>query len=343
MKKAWMSGCLAAVLALSLGISALAAGIGGFQLNQLDKSFSDVKTEQWFSPWVHEAVRYGLLKGKSDTAFCPDEGITLAELVVLAARLRNTYYGGSEADFEAQPGENWYQPYVDYCSGRAAFIDSDVIPRIRKGHADDPANRAETAYFLAQALPTEAYTPQNTVAVIPDIAEDDWSGFEVYRLYRAGITQGKDAAGTFDPFAGILRSEVAAMLVRLVDPDRRLSFTLKELPMVSGRYYEQNNANAPGNWIEFNAAERTFTINVNLYEGYGQVVGSYTASGTAQSGAIYCTVEGRNFQGWLGDDVMGINLRVESGRITVLAIYAPSQPDGSGILCSIWPGAVFAA
>ena len=49
----------------------------------------------------------------------------------------------------------------------------------------------------------------------------------IYTFYRAGILTGSDAAGTFHPASTIVRSEAAAILVRMYDASYRVNITLK--------------------------------------------------------------------------------------------------------------------
>ena len=46
------------------------------------------------------------------------------------------------------------------------------------------------------------------------------------RLYRAGVLTGSDDAGSFRPNTTIRRSEAAAIVTRMADPDLREQFTL---------------------------------------------------------------------------------------------------------------------
>ena len=48
----------------------------------------------------------------------------------------------------------------------------------------------------------------------------------VYTLYRAGVLTGSDDAGSFRPNTTIRRSEAAAIVTRMADPDLREQFTL---------------------------------------------------------------------------------------------------------------------
>ena len=53
------------------------------------------------------------------------------------------------------------------------------------------------------------------------------AGSEVYTLYRAGIIAGSDEYGTFNPDSRIRRSEVAAILVRILDASKRVNAPAK--------------------------------------------------------------------------------------------------------------------
>ena len=85
--------------------------------------------------------------------------------------------------------------------------------------------RQEFAAIVANALPSEALPAINSVPFgsIPDVYRSDAA---IYKLYRAGILAGNDAAGTFRPNSPITRAEVATILVRMADPNARVLFRL---------------------------------------------------------------------------------------------------------------------
>ena len=49
----------------------------------------------------------------------------------------------------------------------------------------------------------------------------------IYKLYRAGIVQGIDAAHNCNPDSNIKRSEVAAILTRMMNDEARIEFGIK--------------------------------------------------------------------------------------------------------------------
>ena len=58
---------------------------------------------------------------------------------------------------------------------------------------------------------------------LPDVKATSSKYYEsIYKLYRAGITQGNDSTGTFAPSKYINRAKTAAILVRLLDEDERV-------------------------------------------------------------------------------------------------------------------------
>ena len=86
------------------------------------------------------------------------------------------------------------------------------------------------AALLGSALPDAALAPINAVAddSLPDIRLSDEFGPAVYRLYRAGVLTGSDAAGSFRPDATISRGAAAAIATRLLRPELRKTLSFYE-------------------------------------------------------------------------------------------------------------------
>ena len=54
----------------------------------------------------------------------------------------------------------------------------------------------------------------------------DSYGAAVYKLYQAGVLTGNDEAGTFAPMTNIKRSEVAAIVNRMMHAENRITDSL---------------------------------------------------------------------------------------------------------------------
>ncbi|MBR3997021.1 MAG: InlB B-repeat-containing protein, partial [Clostridia bacterium] len=230
--KRFLSAFLAIILCIGvLPITSIAAGTNNgldhFTKSNIytDSVFTDVQESDWFYDNVKSVYEYALMRGKGDGIFDPENGVTLAETVTIAARLHAMYYIGMDVFGESDP---WYQTYVDYAE------DNGIVDEMIDDYTI-PATRSEFADILANALPDSALEEINIVAYngIPDVSLSDSYGRSVYKLYRAGIMIGNDDIGTFAPESNIRRCEVAAIVTRMVDPALRQSVQLGEEYTVS--------------------------------------------------------------------------------------------------------------
>ncbi|MCR5262254.1 MAG: S-layer homology domain-containing protein, partial [Clostridiales bacterium] len=184
-------------------------------------TFIDVPEDEWYYADVEKAVSSGLISGKSEEIYAPDDFLTLAETVKLAACMNELYTAGAVT---LAPGDPWYAPYVAYASENG-IIDSD------DGYSwNETASRAEFAEIFARALPDEALAAINAVAdeSIPDVGDETAGKDAIYSLYRAGVLTGSDDQHSFRPDDNIKRSEVAAIVTRMMDEESRQSFSLGE-------------------------------------------------------------------------------------------------------------------
>ena len=164
------------------------------------------------------AWEMGLINGKTTTLFAPDDNLTYAEAVKLAACMHQKYTTGSVTLTNGSP--NWWDSYVTYAKA------NNIINKDYEWNA--PATRAGYMEIFANALPVAALGAINTVAdgAIPDVPMTHPQAAAIYKLYRAGIVQGVGAAHNCNPGSYIKRSEVAAILTRMMDPDSRVSINM---------------------------------------------------------------------------------------------------------------------
>ena len=205
--KRWLSLLLALVLILSaVSMTVLAVN-----------PFTDVPQSQWYYADIDHAYQNGLINGKTATLYKPDDFLTYAEAVKLAAAMNQRYTTGSVT---LQNGTPWYQTYVDYCKTKG-IIDVDY-------QWDQPATRAGYIEIFAHALPDSAMTEINDVpdGAIPDVPMSHPQAAPIYKLYRVGILQGNNLQRTCNPGANIKRSEVAAILTRMMDSSKRIQFSM---------------------------------------------------------------------------------------------------------------------
>ena len=177
--------------------------------------FTDVSWESWYADSVYYAAEMGLVTGTGDgTTFSPNDNMSFAEAITLAARMHALYYG-IEIDTTAAGGA-WFQPYIDYA-------EENGIP-CKYSDYNAKVTRADYLHIFYAALPEEEYTAENTVpdGSVPDVGMSHQYADEIYTFYRAGIINGTDDKGSFMPNDRIMRCEVAAILCRMMDPAFRM-------------------------------------------------------------------------------------------------------------------------
>ncbi len=187
--------------------------------DELVNPFDDVAKDAWYHDEIVKAVDTGIINGKSETKFAPDDLLTYAEALKLAACMNQVYLNG---EVTLTTGEPWYKPYVDYCKANKIAV--------KEYNMDDNATRAGYMEIFAKALPDEAFTEINKIpdGSILDVKNSATYAHYVYRLYRAGIVTGVDEKHNCKPNDNILRSEVAAIISRMMNKDERVEFSMTE-------------------------------------------------------------------------------------------------------------------
>lgn len=208
---------LLALLLTALPFASLAA----------EMNFTDVPKTAWYYEDVRLAVQGGLVNGKTATTYAPNDNVTYAETVKLAACMYKLTSTGSTDFARSSP---WYQTYVDYAKDKN-IISGDYV-------WNSAATRAHFMDIFSRAIPdnptltgSKALEEDNAIAdgAIPDVPMTHPQAYSIYKLYRAGVVQGSDADRNCLPNTNIKRSEVAAILTRMVYADQRVSFTLGDV------------------------------------------------------------------------------------------------------------------
>ncbi|MBQ3379392.1 MAG: S-layer homology domain-containing protein [Clostridia bacterium] len=207
-RKRLISLLLALALVIVLLPTAMAAGL----------PFGDVPDSAWYYPDVQNAYDMGLINGKAADKFAPEDNMTYAEAVKLAACM---HQNAMEGKVTLTNGNPWYQTYVDYAK------ENYIILKDYNWNA--PATRAGYLDIVSRALPYSLLAEMNYVpeGSIPDVKITHPQAYEIYLMYRAGIVQG-DTNFNCSPDSNIKRAEVAAILSRMTDPSKRKSFSVPE-------------------------------------------------------------------------------------------------------------------
>mgnify|MGYP002590151315 FL=1 len=184
-----------------------------------DFPFYDVDSDDWFYESAKSAWANELIDGVTARYYMPDNTLTVAQAVKLAAALHQKQSVGFVT--LQNGGTHWYDNYVNY-----AVANSLIEAAYQSKSAEDmnkAVTRAEFVHILSKLLNAGTI---NTVNNIPDVKSGDAYADEIFAFYRAGILTGSDRLGTFHPESSLKRSEAAAILVRLYDATQRQYITL---------------------------------------------------------------------------------------------------------------------
>ncbi len=170
------------------------------------------KDDDWFEKNVKCAFETALMLGTSDTEFSPNDNVTIAQAITLAARIHSIYRTG-KADFEQE--EVWYSVYVDYLERNNMKSFSQYTDFNKE------ATREEVVNILYTSLSRGVFKAINSIAQIPDY---QWSASAVLDFYNAGILTGSDENRSFKPDTYITRAEISAIVTRMIDAELRVKF-----------------------------------------------------------------------------------------------------------------------
>lgn len=230
MKKRWLSLALALALALSMAVPAFAAAsMDNFKARYTYQSgqFTDVPAGAWYETALKDCYETGLMNGKTASTFDPKGNLTIAQAMVMSARLYDIWWGGTGVLPAPAKGEAWYGPAYTYLFQKSLLGKTDLA-YLSSSNYNAPATREDMAFFFAKVLPGPSYNQINTVETIPDVDRKAGNGGFIYELYEQGVLTGSDLYGTYRPNDHVTRAEAAAIIARVAFPEQRKTLDLHE-------------------------------------------------------------------------------------------------------------------
>ena len=239
---------LATISAVGMNAEAASDNVAGivkmsnYNSQNADMPFTDVPESEWYYNDVMLAYKFGLINGKTQTTFAPSDNLTYAEAVKLASCMHQLYTTDAVTLSNSFPV--WYQSYVDYAKS------NNIISKDYNWNSQ--ATRAGYMEIFADALPPGNLNAINKIpdGAIPDVPMTHPQAAAIYKLYRAGILQGVDAAHNCNPSSNIRRMEVAAILTRMMFTDERIEFSIAGGAVESGAITSQEAREALQNWVD---------------------------------------------------------------------------------------------
>lgn len=175
--------------------------------------FSDISEV----PWAEEAVtalrKKGVINGKSDTLFCPNDYVTreeFAKMLVLAFEMNLV---GEELPFTDVAYEDWSYPYIKtaYIAGITKGVSADIFGK------NERITRQDVCVMLMRAAEcTETSLKSGAARRFNDEGDiSDYAREAVAKISAAGIISG-DESGNLNPRSGATRAETAKMIYNTI-------------------------------------------------------------------------------------------------------------------------------
>ena len=205
-------------ISVLLVLAAVFVALASLPAAAADTEFSDVREKDWFCRYVREVAKEGIMTGTAKGVFSPKSNLTRAEVVTILSRLSGEeFLDGRHAapDWIDVKSNKWYTDYVGWASSRGivrGYTDGTFRPQSPVTRSEFAVMTARFARYLGVPLPNDAkidkFTDGEKIA--------SWAAQDVELLRRCGLFAG-DQSGRFTPNAPIVRSEVSAVVCRLID------------------------------------------------------------------------------------------------------------------------------
>ena len=146
--------------------------------------------------------------------------VTVGEALRAAVRVYEAYFR------VAYPvSSNEMQDYIDKA------LEYGILDQALSSY-DQPVKCGELAIYLCRALHGRELDAINVIAALPDVDKSESCYDDVLALYRAGVMTGTETEHNACISAHVTVSELAALLTRLEQADKRVYFSIKVLKTI---------------------------------------------------------------------------------------------------------------
>lgn len=212
---------------ISFALRKFKKSIAGFTILALLASFVsfsglalafDDTSGHWAEGYIDELYAQGVVSGKTETTFAPNDFVTRyeeAKMAVLAflgeGAVDSSYNDGSFSDV---PNDHWAVDYV-YTAKQFGIMTGNPDGTFK---GNNNTNRAEVSKVIAEAAGLSSTT--NGSDIFADVASGAWYDGYVGALYAWTVVDGKTST-TFDPAGLATRAELSKMIVNGQSPVER--------------------------------------------------------------------------------------------------------------------------
>lgn len=180
-----------------------------------DHSFTDVPSDAWYTEYVSALAAAGIVNGKTETEFAPDDAITRAEFVKIIAGIAGAEAASSDSSFSDVSADAWYAPYVAWASENGIVTGSDG-----KFSPNSQITRQDMAVMIMRYVNQVSGGELDLVNEPAAFADEDqissYASEAVSVMQQAGIINGK-GGNYFAPKDSATRAEACKMLYMVME------------------------------------------------------------------------------------------------------------------------------
>ena len=231
--KKFLSILLAAVMLMGTFVFT-----GSVNAEETGRPFSDVKASKWYYDAVKTVWEEGVMEGKADGVFAPNEPMTRAQIVTIFYRLADRFETGlgSTLKFTDTKKNAWYADYLGWA------VTEELVGGYPEGdfRPNNAITRQELAKLIVEFL-KYIIAKVESESLVESFTDEKkfpgWSREYIEALRETGL-MGGDESGNFNPKKTATRAEVATVIVRML-PFVKEAIAPKAPPMGWNSYMAQ--------------------------------------------------------------------------------------------------------
>lgn len=178
--------------------------------------FIDVDQDKWYAPAIEALFEEGVISGRGERRFYPDENISRAEFITLLSKYSKEKTQQSSAMFEDVKKGEWYHPYVTWAQEKGLVTGY----RNRFG-PNRPITREEIAVILRKYYQKDGWSDH--MEKTPNFEDEKdisvWAKDSVEIMRDRSVLSG-DESRRFMPKQHASRAEAVQMLYKLFQEKR---------------------------------------------------------------------------------------------------------------------------
>ena len=189
-------------------VSTAASGTMNTANEEQTGPFDDIDSVLWAKEGIEKLAEMGIVSGRGDRIFAPEDNITRAEAVKILAGAFSLPEGEAVL-FSDVAEDSWYAPYISMAVS-ANLIEGDGNGNF---NPNDPISRQDFAVMICRYIGSSEQTTEMQFSDTESIAA--YAKEAVQTLYGMGIIAGKDD-GRFDPYGNLTRAECAKIVYGII-------------------------------------------------------------------------------------------------------------------------------